>query len=82
MFSRTASARRARSGIVFHRLISFVETDTLFYWSLALKIRFEAAYVVTVARFCALRAPGAREVGYFFMDGFLLPRGSLYFIGS
>ena len=31
-------------------------------------------YVVKRARFRALRAPRAREAGFFFMDQFLLPR--------
>ena len=36
--------------------------------------RFEAAYVVILSLFCALRARGACEAGFFFMDQFLLPR--------
>ena len=33
-----------------------------------LKSRFEAAYVVSVTLFRVLRAPSAREAGFFFMD--------------
>ena len=73
-FLRAAGVRRARSGIFLHELNFFTETFKLFYWSKALKIRFDAAYVVSITRFCALRAPGAREAGFFFMDQFFLPR--------
>ena len=58
----------------FHESNFLTETVNLFEWSEALNSRFEVAYVVSVTRFRALRAPGAREAGYFFMDQFLLPR--------
>ena len=29
---------------------------------------------MSITRFCALRAPGASEAGFFFMDQFFLPR--------
>ena len=51
---------------------------TLYYWSVALKCRFEAAYVVSITRFSALRARRAREAGFFFMDQYFLPRQLLY----
>ena len=73
--------RRARSGIFFHGSISFVKTVTLFYWSVALKGRFETAYVVSITRFYVLRARGAHEAGFFFMDQFHLSRQLPYFIG-
>ena len=40
-------------------------TVNLFYWYVALKSRFETAYVVSITRFRALRARGAREAGFF-----------------
>ena len=81
MFSRAAGARRARSGIFFHGSISFVKTVTLFYWYVAQKCRFETAYVVSITRFCALRARGAREAGFFFTDQIFLPLRLTYFNG-
>ena len=35
-------------------------------WSVALKSHFEAAYVVSLTIFCALRAPSVREAGFFY----------------
>ena len=64
-------ARGAReAGFFFDGLISFVKAVTLFYWSVALKSRFEAAYVVSLTRFSALRVRRAHEAGFFFMDHF------------
>ena len=80
-FLCAAGARRARSGIFFHGLISFVKTVTLFYWYVAQKSRFETAYVVSITLFHALRARGAREAGFFFTDQFHLSRRLSYFIG-
>ena len=71
-FLCTAGMRRVQSRIFLHELNFFTETFKLFYWSKALKIRFDAAYVVSITRFCALRAPGAREAGFFF-------HGSIFF---
>ena len=81
-FSRAAGAWRTRSGIFLHRLISFVKTVTLFLWSIALKSRFEATYVVSVTLFRARRACRAREAGFFLMNNFFLPRRLSYFNGS
>ena len=54
---------------------------TLFYWCVAQKCRFETAYVVSITRFRALRARGAREAGFFFIDQFHLSRRLPYFNG-
>ena len=54
--------------IFFHELNFFTKTFKLFYWSEALKSRFEVAYVVNGTRFRALRACGARKAGFFFMN--------------
>ena len=70
-FLCAAGAWHARSGIFFHGSISFVRTVTLFYWSVALKSHFEAAYVVSITRFCALRARGMREAGFFSWINFI-----------
>ena len=64
-FSSAAGVRRARSGIFFHELNFFTKTFKLFYWSEALKSRFEVAYVVHKTRLSALRARGVREAGFF-----------------
>ena len=52
---------RARSGIFFHELNFFTKTFKLFYWSEALKSRFEVAYVVHKTRLGALRARTKRD---------------------
>ena len=63
----------------FH--LSRLKTVTLFYWYVAQKSRFETAYVVSITRFRALRARGARDAGFFFTDQFHLSRRLPYFIG-
>ena len=77
-FSRVAGAWRVRSRIFLHELIYFVKTVNLFLWSVALKSRFNAAYVVSVTLFRALRAPGACKAGFFFIDWSYLSRQLLY----
>ena len=56
-------------------------TVNLFYGSDALKSHFEVVYVVSIRRFCVLRAHGAREAGFYFMDQFILQRRLPYFNG-
>ena len=69
---RACGAREAE--FFFHKLNFFTKTFKLFYWSEALKSRFEVAYVVNKTHLSALRARGVREAEFFFMDRFLLPR--------
>ena len=59
-FLRAAGVRLVRSGFFFHELNFFTNTFKLFYWSEALKSRFNVANVKTVTCFRALRARGAR----------------------
>ena len=78
-----ARCRRAACGKrdFFHELNFFTKTFKLFYWSEALKSHFEVAYLVYKTRLSALRARGAREAGFFFMNQFFLSRRLTYFNG-
>ena len=49
-------------------------TVNLFIRSESVKSRFDVAYVVQKTHLGALRAHGAREAGFFFMDQFILSR--------
>ena len=65
---RALRACGAREVDFYHKLIFFTKTFKLFYWSEALKSRFEVAYVVYKTRLSALRACGARKADFFFMN--------------
>ena len=58
---------------------SLSATFNLFYWSEALKSRYEVVYVVNGTRFRALRACGAREVDFYHELNFFTKTFKLFY---